>query len=465
MLHIVFMSDIYQKIKYIILFIGDIGILYFSLWLTLLIRYQESVSPDRWNQHLGPFSLIFAVWLVVFYISGIYSLQMAKNNVIFYTTLFKALAWCAGIAMSYFYILKPGIAPKTNLLLELVILTILFAAWRQIFNLLVKIKPWQNNVLIIGLSDLTLELAQEINSKPQLGFKTVGIVNAEQKDAENDRINGVEILNPPHSFAGLVKIKKIKSIITALNPHQNPELVNKLYECVPLKISFWDLHSFVEKFTGRIPVNTIGQVWFLENVKENQKIVFELIKRVIDIIASLILLILSLPFLPLLYVMVKLNSPGPFLFIQQRIGKNGKKFMAVKIRTMNRNAENNGPQWAVKNDPRVTRSGRLMRKTRIDEIPQLINVLRGEMSFIGPRPERPEFIEKLEKKIPYYNERLLTKPGLTGWAQINFPYGSSEKDALEKLQYDLYYIKNRSLILDISIILKTIKTVLSGGGQ
>ncbi|MBU4360683.1 sugar transferase [Patescibacteria group bacterium] len=459
------MNDIYQKIKYLILFIGDLGILYLSLWLTLLIRYQESVSPQRWEQHFLPFSLIFAVWLVVFYISGIYSLQMAKNNVTFYSTLFKTLAWCAGIAMAYFYILKPGIAPKTNLLLELVILIILFVAWRQIFNSLVKIKPWQNNVLIIGLSDFTLDLSQEINSKPQLGFKVVGIVDAEQKNLDKANNYGIEIINPPYSFAGLVKIKKIKSIITALNPHQNPELVNKLYECIPLKISFWDLSSFVEKFTGKIPINTIGQVWFLENVQESQKIIFEFIKRVIDIIASIILLIVTLPFLPFIYAVVRLNSPGDFLFIQQRTGRRGKKFMAVKIRTMSQNAEKNGPQWAEKNDNRVTRSGRLFRKTRIDEIPQLINVLRGEMSFIGPRPERPEFIEKLEKKIPYYNERLLVKPGLTGWAQINFPYGASEKDALEKLQYDLYYIKNRSFILDLSIILKTIKTVLSGAGQ
>jgi lipopolysaccharide/colanic/teichoic acid biosynthesis glycosyltransferase len=176
-------------------------------------------------------------------------------------------------------------------------------------------------------------------------------------------------------------------------------------------------------------------------------------------------LIISIPFLPILYAVVKLNSHGPFLFIQQRTGRHGKKFMAIKIRTMHKNAETNGPQWAQKNDPRVTRSGRLMRKIRVDEIPQLINVLRGEMSFIGPRPERPEFIEKLENKIPYYKERLLVKPGLTGWAQINFPYGASEEDALEKLQYDLYYIKNRSFVLDISILLKTVKTVLGGRGQ
>jgi lipopolysaccharide/colanic/teichoic acid biosynthesis glycosyltransferase len=162
---------------------------------------------------------------------------------------------------------------------------------------------------------------------------------------------------------------------------------------------------------------------------------------------------------------VKMGSRGSFFFMQQRTGRYGGKFMAVKLRSMYVNSESSGPQWAQKNDPRVTKVGKFMRKTRIDEIPQLINILRGEMSFIGPRPERPEFIEKLEKKIPFYNERLLVKPGLTGWAQINFPYGASEADALQKLQYDLYYIKNRSFLLDLSILLKTVKTVLSGGGQ
>jgi len=454
-----------SKLKYIILFIGDIAVLYFSLWLTLLIRYQQTVTQELWQQHFLPFSIIFAVWLIIFYILGLYSLQIARNNVSFYTTLLKALAWCASLAIAFFYVIKPGIAPKTNLLIELVVLTVLLIGWRQIFNLLVKIKPWQNNILIIGLSESTLDLAREINSTPQLGFRVVGIIHERQTNVVKIENAPTEIINPPHSLAGLVKIKKIKSIITALNPHQNPELVNKLYECIPLRISFWDLPTFVEKFTGKIPVNSIGQIWFLENLKESQKIIYEIGKRIFDILVSIILLICSLPFLPILYAIVKLNSPGPFLFMQQRTGKRGKKFMAIKIRSMSKNAEVNGPQWATKNDPRVTRSGKFMRRTRVDEIPQLINILRGEMSFIGPRPERPEFIQRLEKKIPYYNERLLVKPGLTGWAQINFPYGASEKDAMEKLQYDLYYIKNRSFILDLSVFLKTIKTVLSGGGQ
>lgn len=460
------MSDIITKIKKIILVVGDIAILYLSLYLTLMIRYQGLEIEERWAQHFWPFSFIFAIWMIIFYISGIYSLQIARTNWIFYSILLKSLIWCSIVAMAFFYLIKPGIAPKTNLLIEFLILVLLIIFWRQIFNLLVKIKPWQNNVLIIGLNQETLALAREINDNPQLGLKVIGIIkNNGENPLDKEKILDVEILNPPHSLLALIKIKKIKTIITALNPHHNPDLVNKLYECIALKIYFFDLPAFIEKFTGKIPVNSIGQIWFLENLKESQKVVYEISKRFLDIFLSLILLIITLPFLPLLYLIVKMNSHGPFLFMQIRTGKLGKKFLAIKIRTMHKNAEINGPQWAVKNDSRITRSGRLMRKIRIDEIPQLINILRGEMSFIGPRPERPEFIEKLEKKIPYYNERLLIKPGLTGWAQINFPYGSSEADAMEKLQYDLYYIKNRSFLLDLSIILKTVKTVLSGGGQ
>ena len=196
------------------------------------------------------------------------------------------------------------------------------------------------------------------------------------------------------------------------------------------------------------------------------KKVYESIKRIFDIIFSVFSMITALPFIPFVILAIVIDDPGPFLFKQTRIGKNGKKFLAMKFRSMKMDSEKTGPQWAQKNDSRVTRVGKIFRKTRIDEIPQLINIFRGEMSFIGPRPERPEFVEELKKQIPYYEERLLIKPGLTGWAQVMGPsYGGSVTETLEKIQYDLFYIKNRSFGLDVSIILKTIKTVLTGAGQ
>ena len=463
------MIDTLTRIKKIILSFGDIIILYFSLYLTLLIRYREAVSPERWQLHFLPFTLIFALWLIIFYINNLYDLNIARNNTLFYATLIKSIVWCAALAIGFFYIFDVVIEPKTNLFINIITFSILFALWRQSFNRIANIQKLKNNVLIIGLNQTTLDLAVEINQKPQLGFQVMAIYNPEQKlftnNLKTDSLENCEIINTNTPLKDLIKFKNISTIITNINLNQNQTVLNQLHSSLDLKITVFDLPGFLEKFTGKIPVNSIGQIWFLENIQEGNKSFYEIFKRLFDILLSIILLLISLPFVPLIYLLVKLNTPGPFIFKQIRVGKNSKNFLAMKIRTMHKNAEINGPQWATKNDLRVTRSGKILRKTRIDEIPQLFNILRGEMSFIGPRPERPEFVKNLNAKIPFYNERHLVKPGLTGWAQINFPYGASEADALEKLQYDLYYIKNRSIMLDIAILLKTIKTVLTGAGQ
>ncbi|MDP2918113.1 MAG: exopolysaccharide biosynthesis polyprenyl glycosylphosphotransferase, partial [bacterium] len=312
-----------------------------------------------------------------------------------------------------------------------------------------------SNLIIIGANPATLSLAQEINAKPHHGFRVAAVFEEAETLLEAElkqtaATNNIQIISGAANLFDFVIVQYISLVVSAVDLRGQPQILGTLYRCLPLKTTFLDLPTFWEKFTNKIPVTTIGQIWFLENIKENEKTLYEFGKRIFDIFVALVILIISLPFLPLLYAIVKLNSHGPFLFRQIRTGKNGHRFLAIKIRTMHKNAEINGPQWAQKNDPRVTRSGKFMRKTRLDEIPQLINILRGEMSFIGPRPERPEFVEKLSLNIPFYNQRNLIKPGLTGWAQINFPYGASEADALEKLQYDLYYIKNRSFVLDLS---------------
>jgi len=454
------------KIKKTILFIGDIFILYFSLWLTLLLRYNQMVSQERWDQHFLPFTLIFILWLIVFYITNLYDLNLATSKILFLSNFFKSILWCAALAISFFYIFNAGIAPKTNLFLALLIIILLLIAWRYIFNKIIHTKISPSNTLILGASSVIFDLAKIINQKPMLGFKVIVITRDGQLPLPEENLpENLEIIDQPYNLKEIIINKNITTIITGIDLRQDNKLIAELYNCLEHKIALFDLPTFLEKFTGKIPVNSIGQIWFLENLNEESKSIYQFIKRFIDIILSTTLIILSLPFIPLLYIIIKLNSHGPFLFKQKRTGKNNKTFTAMKIRSMYENAEKNGPQWAIQNDNRVTRSGRFMRKTRIDEIPQLINILRGEMSFIGPRPERPEFIAKLAEKIQFYNQRHLIKPGLTGWAQINFPYGASEQDALEKLQYDLYYIKNRSFFLDLSILLKTIKTVLSGGGQ
>ncbi|MFH1890899.1 MAG: sugar transferase [Candidatus Kuenenbacteria bacterium] len=459
------MRNIILKVKRLILFSGDVAVLYFSLWVTLAVRYWKPVNLELWNKHLLPFTAIFLVWLMIFFINKLYDLSIARNNVKFYSLLINSLVWCTVIGFIFFYLTTSGISPKTVLILDVTFFGVLVSLWRRIFNRLILSKRLLERIVIIGLTEETIKLAKEINEKPQFGFKVTGIIQLTGLDFGQFESEDIDIITRQDKIRKYISDNKIKTVVMAMEAVDSPQVVNELYKSLNLKMNILDLPSFAEKFTGKILINTIGQMWFLENVQEGNKQGYELLTRVMDILLSSILLLLTAIFIPCIYAIIKINSKGRGFFMQQRTGKDGKKFMAVKFRTMYENSEKNGPQWAVKEDSRITGVGKFLRKTRIDEIPQLINVLRGEMSFMGPRPERPEFISKLKEKIPFYETRLLIKPGITGWAQINFPYGASEEDALEKLQYDLYYIKNRSLILDLSILLKTIKTVLSGGGQ
>jgi exopolysaccharide biosynthesis polyprenyl glycosylphosphotransferase len=440
--------------KKITLLLGDIIILYLSLWLTLLIRYGADFDFQRWQQHFWPFTIIYLLWVIIFYIDGLYELTLARNNVNFYSTLFRGLMINAGLAIAFFYFIPYlGITPKTNLFLDLIIITLLFSGWRQLYNHLLKSSAFLNNVLVIGKkSKETEQINQIVKNNPQLGYRIV-------KQIRTDDIQ------TPFDLLEMASQKNIKTIVTAIDPHQDSKLVQSLYQCLPLKISFSDLPSFYEKMLGKVPISSIGEIWFLENLTESQKNFYEAIKRVLDMLGSFIFGSVSLIFYPLIILAIKLDSQGPIFFKQRRISQDGQIFKVIKFRSMIEGAEKNGAQWADQQDHRITRIGRLMRKTRLDELPQLWNVFIGQMSFIGPRPERIEFVQQLEKEIPYYQIRHIVKPGLTGWAQVNFRYGASVKDSIEKLQYELYYIKHRSLVLDLSILLRTIKIVLKGGGR
>jgi sugar transferase (PEP-CTERM system associated) len=234
-----------------------------------------------------------------------------------------------------------------------------------------------------------------------------------------------------------------------------------LLECRLRGIRVEDWPTFYEKATGKILVTAVRPSWLIFSDGFVKTPRTEIIKRLLDVTVSLAGLVLALPAMIAVALAVKLESPGPILYRQPRLGRNGCVFILNKFRSMRQDAEKEtGPVWSQASDPRITRVGALLRRTRLDELPQLINVLVGHMSFIGPRPERPEFVEELQKQIPYYMERLAVKPGITGWAQVSYRYGSSVEDAIEKLQYDLYYIKNLSIAFDIVIVLETIKTVV-----
>lgn len=450
------------RFKKLILLAGDIAVLYFSLYLTLLIRYWQTPGKELWQSHLGPFSLIFLGWLVIFYIAGLYDLRLAVNNAGFFRLALRSII-IAGLLSAAFFYLNPQIAitPKRNLLIYIIVFAVFFHLWRHLFNWLLKSYVPKNNIAIIGFNNQTKELIAELREKPHLGYSVAFVVD--DKNGSLEKINGIPVIKGASELDKFILENKITTVILTSDPHQSPELRASLFNYLPLKINYVNLSNFYETITGKVPIESINQMWFLENLSEGSKSWFDALKRFYDIIFSSLILIITFAFWLLIGLIIKLESGGPIFFTQTRYGKGNKSFKIIKFRTMA--VEGNDFSPTRSSDSRITKFGSFLRKTRLDELPQMLNILKGEMSFVGPRPERPELIKELQEKIPFYRERMLVKPGITGSDQISGEYHSpSYEDSLKKLQYDLFYIKNRSIYLDLSIILKTIATVVSREG-
>jgi len=418
----------------IMLLLGDVAILYGSLLLTLLIRYGSLSSQSAWNDHKLPFFFVNFVWIIIFYVAGLYDVEKSVYPAkIFY--IIKTTAFGVAIAVLMFYFIPAfGITPKTNLFIDASMVSVFLWIWRIIYQKKIT-KGSKIKIFFFDHSGETTSFVDFISNSPQLGYKIIG------------NMDSADLIIIP----GKEKVSADSAKI--------------LYEMVMRGKTVVDFYRFYESTAGKIPVSLIGEHWFLENVLELDKRKFEQTKRLIDAILAVLFFIPLTILAPFVAIAIKINSSGPIFYRQKRVGKNGKIFEIIKFRSMTNNAERDGAKWAEKNDKRVTFIGNILRKTRIDELPQILNVLKGNLSFIGPRPERPEFVGELSQKIPHYSMRNLVKPGLSGWAQINFPYGSSVDDSMQKLQYDLYYIKNRSLVLEVIIILKTIMTVLRREGR
>jgi exopolysaccharide biosynthesis polyprenyl glycosylphosphotransferase len=456
-----------MKIKKFILLIGDILILYASLVITLTIRYRE-FDFSVFEKHLLPFSIIYLIWLIIFYIHNLYELDIAKNNVEFSSALIRALTISGLISVIFFYLAPSfafeAITPKTNLFLNVLVFIVLFYLWRYLFNFLAGSTKLKMNTAIIGYNLQAIDLAKEIIKNPQLGYKLKLIIKNHEEIDKTD-FPEIKITEGIKNLKELLEQEKIAMAVVAPEIYHSPDLIQNLFECIRYKIDFINLSEFYEKVAQRIPLTAINQVWFLENISQREKAFYEIAKRIFDFFFAFLFLILSLPFWIIIALVIKFESPGPIFYKQTRVGQGGKSFRLTKFRSMIEDAEKDGPKMAKENDPRITKFGRFLRKTRLDELPQFINIIKGEMSFVGPRAERPEFHNELKAKIPFYQERYLIKPGLSGWAQIKKDYYSSIEENFEKVQYDLFYVKNRSFVLDLSIILKTINIILKGGGR
>ncbi|MBL8727611.1 MAG: YraN family protein [Planctomycetes bacterium] len=320
-------------------------------------------------------------------------------------------------------------------------------------------------VVVLGSSTEALNLARMIADSPMAGFEVFGLVTEAEQPSLETRPDDPPVLGTLDSLRDLCRSEGISRVVVALRERRGKVPVDRLLECRMDGVQIEERESMYERLTGKLAVESMRPSYLIYGRGFARDPMTMVLKRVLDILASLVGLVASLPICLLAAAAVRCTSHGPVFFRQERVGQDGQTFRLIKFRTMRVDAEReSGPVWAEKNDSRVTFVGRFLRRTRIDEIPQFLNILGGQMSFVGPRPERPHFVEQLTHEIPFYPLRHTVKPGLTGWAQVRHPYGASIDDAREKLRYDLYYIKNTGLVFDLTIILRTVNVILRGHG-
>lgn len=390
-------------------------------------------------------AMIIVSALIAYYIANVYNVATSKYKLKDMTTVIVI----NGILMTVTTFSKIFTFYEGIILFG--IITIFQIAFRYIVIMGVVEKE---RVVFVGENDYTQDLLESVKKDGQYVF-TASLNNTDMK------VLGKEIVE-------MYKTKKFDVLVDFTDKLLgDPKLTGKLLQYKLEGLQYYNYLEFYETYENKLPISHLSPKWFLENtgfeIYHNN---FNLkAKRLLDLLFAMLIGIFAAPVIILAAIIVKLESKGPIFFIQERIGEGNRKFNIVKFRSMTTDAEKDGPQWASKNDNRVTKFGKIMRATRIDELPQLWNVLRGEMSFVGPRPEREFFIQQLEKEIPYYNLRHTVKPGLTGWAQVMYPYGASVEDAYRKLQYDLYYIKHHSIPFDVKVLLKTVTIVIFGKGR
>jgi exopolysaccharide biosynthesis polyprenyl glycosylphosphotransferase len=450
-----------RKKKQLCIAVTDIFLLFLSVYFALFFRNLGHPEIPVLFPHIYAFLPIIIAWLVCLYTAGLYSLEMPYTG---YTTLSKifvisCISALLGIAL-YYLNYRSRIVPKTILALFSLFAFAFISLWRWIFyRISIKYFPGVN-IAFIGINNTVIELLHNIKNFSYMRYNVPFIFDDMYDDNE---CCGIPVIKTNEEFIGAITGNKIKVVVLAYEKNISYIFQKILFELMNKRVYFVNIPYFYEIYLRLVPIDAVNELWFLKNIDLSVKRLYQYVKRFVDIIMTVSLLLASLPFWPFIILIIKLESSGPAFFIQKRIGYLGKEFSIIKFRSMRLSGNDYTP--TDRQDPRVTGFGLFLRKSRIDEIPQLLNVLKGEMSFIGPRPERPEFVEELEHVVPFYRQRLLVKPGISGWDQVSGEYHSpSREDTYKKLQYDLYYIKNMSLFLDISIFFKTLVTIFSRAG-
>jgi len=456
---------VHYPLRTLVLLVGEAFIVGFSLLLATIWR-----NPDKWLlgnveggylqilEELGP--KILVVTLVVLLLSHLFDLYDSSSLGEKWEHAFRLLLVVGFVALGLYVVAYryPSLLPGNNSAFwGLIILTFTLFGWRAAYSWMVRQPFLREQVYVLGTGERAERLMMGLRDRSELGVEVVGWTGDLEGELTRDSVAS--------HLRGLVKGRGVHRVIVAMPERRGTLPVDELLDLRVRGVKVEEATSWLERISGRIEVEQLNPSWLIFAEGFRFSTFFRMVRRTVNFTVALIGLLLALPLLPFIALAVKLGSPGPVFYHQKRVGRAGATFYCHKFRTMRQDAEaDTGATWADDDDPRITRVGKFLRISRLDEIPQLWCVLKGDMHFVGPRPERPEFVEWLTKEIPYYGVRHMVRPGITGWAQVKHKYGNTLEDAREKLQYDLFYIKNASLGLDLLIMLQTIKIVLLGRG-
>jgi sugar transferase (PEP-CTERM system associated) len=450
-----------------LLIIAEALLIFFAMVAAAYLRLGWIDAYYELNEKFGflKAAIVTLFCLAAFYLYDLYDFVVMHDRRELVLRLVQALglAWMA-LAITM-YLVPQLVIGRGVSLIALPLALLLMVAWRIGAHWLLGHPGVGEKILIVGSGTSAIEVAREVLERRDAGYRIVGFVDS-RPDLVGQSIINPRVIGLTADLAAIVRREGINRIIVALGERRGQFPVRELLDLsLSGDVAIEECASFYERLTGRVSLDMMRPSWLIFSSRARQARLSSVLRTLFHRVSALVGAMLSLPVALLTAVLIKLDSPGPMLYSQERVGKNGRPFRVYKFRSMRTDAEKDGPVWASKEgDARVTRVGRVIRKIRVDEIPQFWNILRGDMNFVGPRPERPHFVKQLAEEIPYYEQRHLIPPGLTGWAQIKYPYGASIEDARQKLQYDLYYIKNQSLVLDAVILFETVKTILFGRG-
>lgn len=448
-----------NKEKIALLLFSDIAAMLIAFAIGLALGHRQSLAVYLfWIYRWGIFTLISSI-ITIFIILDVYSLHRMQNRFLQQTIFVGLGLFFSAILVTFIFFFFRNTIPRAVFIIFYLSSWMLISTFRSVFSKLIQsLIFWK--ILIAGETTASKEIASLINSRKYLHSHVVGYMS-DDKDADSSQ--ALKFLGNTDNLPLIVTRENIDQLIVAYKKIDEG-MMKLLLDCMQKKVKVTDFKKVIEEIAGKVPIEHLDNNWFILQLSTINKRYFWYAKRFTDIALSFIGLCIVIPFLPLIALLIKLDSRGPLFYSQMRIGKGGKPFRVWKLRTMVADADKNNIYWTIQSDNRITRLGKALRKIRFDELPQFINILKGDMTFIGPRPEAVSLSELYTKEIPYYSERYMVTPGVTGWAQINYSYGNSVEDAREKLKYDFYYIKNRSLMLDVAIFLRTIRIVLTGKG-